>query len=62
LIYFSDETTLKVVNIFHDVLAPGGYLLLGHAESLSRITNVLAPIRFPGAMVYQKPLLREETS
>ncbi len=56
LIYFSDATTLKVVENFHDVLAPGGYLLLGHAESLSRITNRFAPIRFPGAMVYQKPL------
>jgi chemotaxis protein methyltransferase CheR len=56
LIYFSDAATLKLVEIFHEILAPGGYLLLGHAESLSRITNLFAPIRFPGAMVYQKPL------
>ena len=55
LIYFSDATILKVVRLFNDVLAPGGYLLLGHAESLSRVSDTLKPIRFPGAMIYQKP-------
>jgi chemotaxis protein methyltransferase CheR len=55
LIYFSDTTILKAVRLFSDVLAPGGYLLLGHAESLSRISDILTPIRFPGAMIYQKP-------
>jgi len=55
LIYFSDATTLRAVRLFHDVLEPGGYLFLGHAESLSRITDTFTPIRFQGAMVYQKP-------
>jgi chemotaxis protein methyltransferase CheR len=55
LIYFSDVTVQRAVRLFHDALAPGGYLLLGHAESLSRITDAFVPIRFPGAMVYQKP-------
>jgi chemotaxis protein methyltransferase CheR len=54
LIYFSDAATLKVVRLFHEVLAPGGYLFLGHAESLSRITDLFTPIRFQGAIVYQK--------
>ena len=54
LIYFSEAMTRRVVSIFHDVLAPGGFLLLGHAESLSRITDAYTPIRFPGAMIYQK--------
>ena len=54
LIYFSDEATLKVVRLFHEALAPGGYLFLGHAESLSRITDLFTPIRFQGAIVYQK--------
>jgi len=54
LIYFSDAATLRAVRLFHDVLVPGGYLLLGHAESLSRITDLFTPIRFQGAMVYQK--------
>ena len=55
LIYFSDATTLRAVRLFHDALEPGGYLFLGHAESLSRITDSFTPIRFQGAMVYQKP-------
>jgi chemotaxis protein methyltransferase CheR len=55
LIYFSDATILRAVRLFYQALAPGGYLLLGHAESLSRITDRFTPIRFPGAMIYQKP-------
>ena len=58
LIYFSDASILRAVRLFHDALAPGGYLLLGHAESLSRITDQFTPIRFPGAMIYQKPEAR----
>ena len=55
LIYFSDAMILNAVKLFHEALAPGGYLFLGHAESLSRITDLLTPIRFQGAMAYQKP-------
>ena len=55
LIYFSDAAILRAVRLFHEALAPGGYLLLGHAESLSRITDIFTPIRFPGAMIYRKP-------
>jgi chemotaxis protein methyltransferase CheR len=54
LIYFSDAATLKVVRLLHEALAPGGYLFLGHAESLSRITDLFTPIRFQGAIVYRK--------
>jgi chemotaxis protein methyltransferase CheR len=55
LIYFSDETIQQAVRLFHEVLAPGGYLFLGHAESLARVTSAFTPIRFQGAIVYQKP-------
>jgi chemotaxis protein methyltransferase CheR len=54
LIYFSDAMILKVVRLFHEALVPGGHLFLGHAESLSRITDLFTPIRFQGAMVYRK--------
>jgi chemotaxis protein methyltransferase CheR len=53
LIYFSDAMILRVVRILRNVLTPGGYLCLGHAESLSRITDLFLPVRFQGAMVYQ---------
>ena len=55
LIYFSDAMILKVVRVFHEALVPGGHLFLGHAESLSRITDLFTPVRFQGAMVYRKP-------
>ena len=55
LIYFSDEAVQRAVALFHEILAPGGYLFLGHAESLSRITSAFTPIRFQGAIVYQRP-------
>lgn len=46
LIYFNRESRLKVINRLLDLLAPGGYLFLGHAESLSGMTDrvrTLAP-------------------
>lgn len=55
LIYFSDGAILRAVRQFYELLSPGGYLFLGHAESLSRVTDMFTPIRFQGAMVYQKP-------
>jgi chemotaxis protein methyltransferase CheR len=56
LIYFSASRRARVVSRFHDCLEPGGYLFLGHAETVSN-----APVKF-GTMVvgddkiYQKPL------
>jgi chemotaxis protein methyltransferase CheR len=55
LIYFSDGAVQRAVGLFHEALAPGGYLLLGHAESLARVSSSFVPIRFQGAIVYQKP-------
>lgn len=54
LIYFSDDTIRQIVAGFDRVLAPGGYLFLGHSESLSRISARFAPLRFPGAIIYRK--------
>jgi chemotaxis protein methyltransferase CheR len=54
LIYFSDGSVQRAVSLFHEALTPGGYLFLGHAESLSRIPSAFVPIRFQGAIVYQK--------
>ncbi|MBN2371020.1 MAG: protein-glutamate O-methyltransferase CheR, partial [Vicinamibacteria bacterium] len=55
-IYFSDSSISKATRAFFDNLAPGGHLFLGHAESLARITGIFVPIRFRGALIYQKPI------
>jgi chemotaxis protein methyltransferase CheR len=55
LIYFSDTAVQRAVSLFHERLTPGGYLFLGHAESLARVASAFRPIRFQGAIVYQKP-------
>jgi chemotaxis protein methyltransferase CheR len=55
LIYFSDASTERVVRQLYALLRPRGYLFLGHAESLTRIPNSFRTLRFPGAVVYQRP-------
>lgn len=36
MIYFDQETRNKLVNKFYDVLEPGGYLFIGHSETIPR--------------------------
>jgi chemotaxis protein methyltransferase CheR len=38
-----------------DALNPGGFLALGHSESLNRVTSMFRLRRFPEALVYQRP-------
>jgi chemotaxis protein methyltransferase CheR len=57
VIYFSDDTTKKIVESFTELLAHEGHLFLGHSESLSRITSHFVPVRFPGAIIYKKRTL-----
>ncbi|MGM0459281.1 MAG: CheR family methyltransferase [Bacteroidota bacterium] len=35
MIYFNRETQMELVSRFYDLLEPGGYLFLGHSESVS---------------------------
>jgi chemotaxis protein methyltransferase CheR len=55
LIYFDDAATRRAVQEMHDVLVPGGYLFLGHAESLSRIPTPMRAERREGAVFYRRP-------
>jgi chemotaxis protein methyltransferase CheR len=41
LIYFNAETKRKVVGRVFNVLKPGGYLFIGHSESLVDVTDAL---------------------
>lgn len=36
MIYFDENTKNTLVNKFYDLLEPGGYLFIGHSESLNR--------------------------
>jgi chemotaxis protein methyltransferase CheR len=54
IIYFDDEMKQRVINAFYDNLLPGGYLFIGHSESLHNISRAFKPVHFPGAIVYRK--------
>ncbi len=55
IIYFDREAKKKVIESFHDKLREGGYLLLGHSESLINISNAFVLRTLKNDMVYQKP-------
>ncbi len=55
LIYFDDESRKKVVNLFYNSLNHGGYIFLGHSESISRITTVFKMRKVRDTIVYFKP-------
>ena len=54
IIYFDKEAKKKVIESFFDKLRNGGYLLLGHSESLINISNAFALRTLKNDMVYQK--------
>ncbi|NTV09902.1 MAG: protein-glutamate O-methyltransferase [Zoogloea sp.] len=45
MIYFDTETKRKVVNALAERLRPGGYLFIGHSESLFGVTDVLKAVQ-----------------
>lgn len=55
LIYFDDLSRRKAAEVFYDALNTGGFVCLGHSESMSRITSLFNVKKFPEAIVYQKP-------
>ncbi len=54
IIYFDDEMKKQVISAFYDNLLSGGYLIIGHSESLHNISRTFKPIHYPGAIIYQK--------
>lgn len=55
LIYFDDASRRIAAENLYDCLRPGGYICLGHSETMSRISSLFNVCRFPEAIVYQKP-------
>ena len=55
IIYFDIAAKKRVVESFHASLCNGGFLLLGHSESLMNITTMFSLRHFKNDMIYQKP-------
>jgi chemotaxis protein methyltransferase CheR len=55
LMYLSTEARQRIVEAFYDTLAPGGYLLLGHSESLLNVTTRFDLVHLAKDLVYRRP-------
>jgi chemotaxis protein methyltransferase CheR len=55
LIYFDDVSRKQAAETFYDALQPSGFILLGHSESMSRISSLFQVRKFADAIVYQRP-------
>ena len=53
-IYFRPELTRRLVRDLHEALAPGGYLLLGHSESLWQMSDGFELVEHDRAYCYRK--------
>lgn len=56
LIYFDDLSRRVAAEAMYDAMSPGGFICLGHSESMARISSLFKMRRFPDALVHQKPL------
>jgi chemotaxis protein methyltransferase CheR len=54
LIYFDDLSRKAVVDHFYNALNPGGYIFLGHSESVGRVSSAFKLRRFESHLVYMK--------
>ena len=54
LIYFSEQAFEAAITRFSRLLCPGGYLLLGHSESLLDRVSDFVPVSFGTGVVYRK--------
>ncbi|HEY0962144.1 MAG TPA: protein-glutamate O-methyltransferase CheR [Pseudomonadales bacterium] len=55
LIYFDDASRRIAAENLYENLLPGGFICLGHAESMSRISPLFEVARYDDAIVYRRP-------
>ncbi len=60
IIYFDAETKRRVIQTFYDRLRPGGFLLLGHSESLINVSSAFELAHLKRDLVYRRPVPGEE--
>ena len=56
LIYFDDTSRRSAAETFYNAMSPGGFVCLGHSESMSRISELYRVRKFKDAIIYQKPV------
>jgi chemotaxis protein methyltransferase CheR len=54
LIYFDDESRRAAAAMLYEALRPGGFVCLGHSESMSRMSALFTVRKFADAIVYQR--------
>ena len=59
LIYFSEERRRALVQRFYETLEPGGYLFLGHSESISKMPVKFQAIVLNDCILYRRPTAAE---
>jgi chemotaxis protein methyltransferase CheR len=57
-IYFKLDSTRRVVRNFYNSLNEGGYLFIGHSETLTSISDQFEPVETGGVFLYRKPRQR----
>jgi chemotaxis protein methyltransferase CheR len=61
-IYFKFESTRRVVDNFYESLNPGGYLFVGHSETLTSISDRFEVVEIDGVFLYRKPRPKRRVS
>lgn len=56
LMYLSSDARHRIVDSFYDTLRPGGFLLLGHSESLLNVTTRFELVHLTKDLVYRRPI------
>jgi chemotaxis protein methyltransferase CheR len=61
LIYFDVRSRKRVIDNLYQRLIPGGYLMLGHSESLLNLSTAFELVHLRDDLVYRKPVGAERT-
>ena len=56
MIYFTDERRAALIQRFYEYLEPGGYLFVGHAESVAKAGVKFDTTVYGDCILYQKPI------
>ncbi len=54
LIYFDDQSRTRVIENIYNALVPGGYVFLGHSESMGRFSTLFKAEKIGAAVVYRR--------